>query len=136
MGIAGLRVDLKDAAEALRKSSEGTTDPERLAVLEGRIEAVDGRVEGGLIEMGALKAAARAAEDRGRHHLKRAEKTLALATELEGSEEVDSFEAAGRAYGLQPPPGDDAEVDEVPPLPSRVANHVGGRETAKAAKRR
>ena len=127
---------LKTALEELQTLPPGSADLERLAALEGRIEAVFGIVEAGLIEMKARKAAAAASEARERGHLKRAEAALELAQELEGGEEGDSFEAAGRAYAGVVSPGDDGAEPEqgVLPLPDGVEGRVSGLAAVRAAK--
>lgn len=141
--LAGIREEmlnlgewLEVVAKAIREGSEGGGDPDRLSALEGRIEAVTGRVEAGLVEMGALKAASRAAEDRERGHRKRAEASLELARELEGGQEVDSFEAVGRAYADLVDSGDDPPSEGVQGVSLGVENGITGRARARAAKRR
>jgi len=141
--LSGIRYEIKTlvstlrmAAEVLRDVTEGGVDPERLAKLEGRLEAVMGEVQAGVIKADALKATARAAEDRARGHMKRAEGYAKLVTDLEDDEETDPFEAAGRAFEGVLPERDDEANGGVPVLPNSVAHRRQGRELAKAAKRR
>ena len=123
--LNGIRLELNGLTKAFRIASDGlrdsvatTTDDERLARLEGRIEVVAGEVAAGLIKADALKATARAAEDRARGHLNRAEKTLELAEGIEGGEERDSFEEAARAYAAVNGATDDEAQFALPPVSS------------------
>jgi len=127
---------LRKLTEAIEKAGAGTADSERLSSLEGRMEAVLGQVEAGILKVTTLKGTALAAEDRARGHLKRAENALELARGIEGSEEIDSFEAAGRAYQAVAGVGDDEADSGVPALYESLENGSPGVERAKAAKRR
>jgi hypothetical protein len=141
--LGGIRFEIKTLVSTLRMASgvlqsvtEGAVDPERLAKLEGRLEAVVGEVQAGVIKADALKATARAAEDRARGHMKRAEGYAKLVTDLEDDEETDPFEAAGRAFDGVVPERNDEANGGVHVLPNSVADRRQGRELAKAAKRR
>jgi len=134
--ISALTKALRSASDGLRDLPQGGADAERLNELEGRMEVVLGQVEAGLIKGEALKATARAAEDRARGHMKRAEGYAELASSIEGSEEEDTFEAFGRAYGSELPEGNDGPEQGVPPMPNGVAHRASGLAAARAAKRR
>lgn len=141
--LAALNVTALRLHQVIRTLSERPHDGEaiaalgtRVAELEGAIEAVAGRAEAGLVEMGAIKAASAAHEQRARGHLKRGEAAYELARGIEGGEEVDSFEAVGRAFERGVYDRDDAEEPGVSALPSGVENSSTDREIAKSAKRR
>lgn len=106
-----------------------------LATVQRRIEQVEGRVEAGLIEMGAKVAAARAAEERERNHMKRAEKYAEAVDDVEGSQEEDPFEAVGRAYADLARAGDGPPLEGVPPLQPGLENGLSDLDSARAAKR-
>lgn len=121
-------------AELLRESSESGGDPARLASLESRIEAVVGMVDAGLVKAESLKAAARAAEDRERGHMKRAEAALELAQRVEGGAEVDPFDEVGRAYADLAATGD-APEDVLQAVPSGLEDRRAGLAAVRAKKR-
>jgi len=121
--------------KTLREVSEGSTEGERVSALEGAVEAIRGEVAGGLVKAEALKAAARAAEDRERTHMKRAEAALELAKGVEGGEDVDPFEAAARAYADVVSEGDGEAVEPLSPVSHGVVSIDQSREIARAAKR-
>jgi len=128
--------ELEGLSKTLRGISEGSTEGERVTALEGAVESLNGRVEAGIVQQEALKAAARAAEDRGRGHLQRAEKALELAKTLDGGEDLDPFEAAGREYQRQLSPGDEDEGGDVQAVQNGVVGSGGRASVARAAKRR
>ena len=140
--LNGIRLELRAfvvavraATDVLETSLEGGTDNERLATLEGRIEQVAGLVEAGITKAEALKATARAAEDRARGHQKRGDAAVELARSIEGSEDEDPFEAAGRAFAGVVSEGDGDAGEGVPPVSNGLESYGTRGDTARAAKR-
>lgn len=140
--LNGIRLELtalgkavRIAADSFRDVPASSADGERLSALEGRIETVLGQVDAGVIKAEALKATARAAEDRMRGHMKRAEGYAKLAESIEGGEEPDPFEAAIGAYEGVVPEGNEVAVDPLPAVQGTLADRRAGREMAKAMKR-
>lgn len=123
------------ASDALRDSQGSTVDQDRLAALEGRIEVVLGTVEAGLVKADALKATARAAEDRARGHLKRAEAYAELANGAEDGEGADPFEVAARAYEGAVPQADGNSSGEVYAVPGGVDSRRADLDAARSQKR-
>lgn len=136
--IRALASTLRITTDALQLLDRGGVDSERLTSLEGRIEVILGEVAAGVIKSDALKHTALAAEDRARGHMKRAQGYAKLVEELEGGEEIDSFEAIGGAYAAVVPSGNDdqGEEGELSPMSTILDSRRAGREIAKAAKRR
>jgi len=133
--LDSLEEGLRIASEANQKGSAGGVDAERLSALEGRIEVILGQVEAGITKAEALKATARAAEDRERGHAKRAEGYLELAKGIEGSEDGDPFETAGRAYAEAISGGNDDEGPGLSPVPNGVEGRRSGLARVRQAKR-
>jgi len=141
--LDGIRLEVQSVTKALRLLSEAQQDPpvnehlaERLAQLEGRLEAVVGTIDAGIIKAESLKGAARASEERARGHMKRAEAANELAQSLEGGEDADPFEQVGRAYESLVSEGDEAPLEQLSPVHNGVDNRRASREFAKDAKRR
>lgn len=140
--LAGIRLELRAFVVAVRASTdvlqnslESNPESERLATLEGRIEQVAGLVEAGITKAEALKATARAAEDRARGHQKRGDAAVELARSIEGSEDEDPFEAAGRAFADVVSEGDGEPSEGVPAVRDGVASFGTRGGTAREAKR-
>jgi len=130
---------LRIASDGFREGSLGSGDPERISILEGRIESVIGMVEAGITKAESLKGAARAAEDRTRGHMKRAEAALELAESAGGGEEIDPFEAAGRQFEADLAAegnGKDLAPEEVPSMLTSLDDRRARRQLARNAKRR
>jgi hypothetical protein len=142
--LHGIRLMIADMVKAIRIISEASQEgpaygdmPERLSTLEGRLAVALGDIDAGILKADSLKAAARASEERERGHMKRAEAAVELAKELEGGEETDPFEAAGRWYSEHGPGNDEGSTaNGVPSVPEGMEISRSGRDMAKAAKRR
>jgi len=126
---------IREASEAFRETPGGGADTERLSALEGRMEVVLGMVEAGITKAEALKLTARAAEDRARGHLRRAENYAELVQSSEAGEEADPFESAARAFTNDLPSGNDEGIEGMPPMPHGVGEAGSDIARAKAAKR-
>jgi len=133
IGLLGETVRV--SSEALREGSAGGADPERLSALEGRMEVVLGQVEAGIVKADSLKSAARAAEDRTRGHMKRAEGYLELAKGIEGSEASDPFERAAEDWERELSEGNDAAQSALPPVPNGVEGRRESLARVRAFKR-
>jgi len=124
------------ASERLHDGPLGTDMADRIASLEGAIEAVAGVVDAGLTQMEAKGAAAKAAEERARGHMKRGARALEAAKSLEDGEEPDPFEERAREYGkLYSGNADDSEVGEVSGVHPSVEAGLSGLDAVRAAKR-
>jgi len=128
--LEGLRVAISGVGSAVRAASEVPQDSTaldavlaRVASLEGAVQELRGEVSAGVIKAEALKGVARAAEDRARGHMKRAEGYAKLVESIEDSEDLDPFEEAAREYEAVLSPGDDEPSN---PLPS-LSNGLEGR---------
>jgi len=142
-GLEAIRIEaallvsaVRIASDRLRALGEGTADHERLSALEGRIEQLQGQIDAGIIKAEALKATARAAEDRARGHQKRGEAAYELAQSLEG--ERDPFEVAAERFsqenGVPQADGDGGEIEGVPPVSSSVGDRATDVQIARNAK--
>ena len=127
---------VRDASETPRDTAATDAVAERVSRLEGALQAVRGEVEAGVIRADALKATARAAEDRARGHMKRAEGYARITEDMESREPDDPFEAAARAYselaqGDVPP-----DANDLSPVSSYMEGRRQRRSVARSAKRR
>jgi hypothetical protein len=89
-----------------------------------------------VIKADALKATARAAEDRARGHMRRAEGYAKITESMEGSEDIDPFEAAARAYSELSDGDVSVDSNDVPPVSTYMEGRRQRRSVARAAKRR
>jgi len=122
--------------ETFQAYDGGATDVQRVNALEGAVEALRGEIAASLIKADALKATALAAEDRARGHMKRGNAAYELAKDIETSEDVDSFEAIGRAYQGVLPEGNDETLEDVSTLSNGLVAGRSGGSLARSAKRR
>jgi len=134
MVLVGLGGAVRHLSDGLREGSEGSADPERLTALEGAIERLRGEMDATIIKAESIRGAARAAEDRGRGHMKRAEAALEAAESIEGGEDIDPFESAARAYAEQLSSGDDETNGGLPFVPQNVEDFAQGLAAVRAAK--
>jgi len=132
----GLNVGLALLVNAHREGPEGGGDAERLLALEGAIERLRGEMDASIIKAESIRGAARAAEDRGRGHMKRAEAALEAVQSVESGEDEDSFETIGKAFQDYLPPGDDEGVEALPAVSNGVAERRQSLTMARQAKRR
>ncbi len=141
--LDGIRLELDAVKKAIRLASEREREqlpygdmPDRLSSLEGRLEMVLGQVEAGLVKAGSLKAAARAAEERAKGKLKRAEEYAETTARMEGGPDTDPFEQAGRQFQHELAAGNDAALEGVPPVSNGVEGRRAGLSDIRTAKRR
>jgi len=134
--LEGIRGTLKLASDSRQEPTGYDGVLERVASLEGTVESLRGEIAGSIIQAEALKATARAAEDRARGHMKRAEKYEQAVAELEGGEDEDPFETIGRAYQDLLPTGDDEGEQALPAVSNGVAERRQSLTMARQAKRR
>lgn len=133
--LTGIRATLERATDSLQEAqslpSEYLGLADRVSELEGALEGAMGQARGLVTEAESRFAAARAAEERSRGMMKRAER---LQTELaEGDEE-----------GLEPldyivnqlPQGDanGGQEQAMPPMRDPLADRVAGKDAATRAK--
>jgi len=141
--IGGIRDELVRIEKILRINAEAAqTDigygalAERVASLEGDLERVLGQVEAGLTRAEALKATARAAEDRARGHLKRAEKFAEIDAGGEAGEDQDPFAPGAAELGPELHAGNDMGGEGVSPVPHGMEGRRSALQAIRQIKRR
>lgn len=133
--LAHIAAGLNRASDTLQEAQSLPTEylglADRVTALEGELEAAIGQARGLITEAESRFAAARAAEERSRGMMKRAEKLQAdLADgDEEGVEPLD--------YIRQFVPNGDVEGgggEGVPPMRDRMADRLTGKQAARQAK--
>lgn len=125
----------RDLLEGIQRAGRGDVDTEVLGQLQRGLEVLEGKIEAGIIRMESIRGAARAAEARERGHADRTEAALELAQGIDGSEEGDSFEEAGRAFQSQLFEGNDPEGEGLSGVQEGLDLGSEGATTARTLKR-
>jgi len=140
--LNGIRLECNALTKSVRMASEAFQDQPRyddegaaMADLQRQISALAGTLDATLVKADAVRAAARASEERSRGHMKRAEASEAFVRSRDEGEETDPFESYGRAFSGGFSTGDGPGSETLPPMPGGVAPNGEVAPDARSIKR-